>query len=206
MRVLCVDDDRASLALMLRMLDQRCPQDEILGAGSGEEALRILESEALDLVVTDLVMPGMSGIDLVRRLQGDPKRPEFIVLTGHSSVDTAVEAMKLGALDYLSKPINFDLITEKLEQVRHRLTARRDLEALRLSNEMIAAVFDSKVARAHARAERSESALREIARIVAGDETSERKLTAIGATLDASRHDLRPEQEPAAHVPSVGHA
>src|SRR5215475_15174591 len=100
-RVLVVDDEpgvRESLRIILR---DECEVDL---AGSVEEAFARLREEPPDLVLLDLVMPGRSGFELLSEIGTRPEAPAVVVLTGTTRVATAVEAMKQGAVDYLTKP------------------------------------------------------------------------------------------------------
>ena len=121
-RLLVVDDD-ADFTRTLQILLEGEGFD-VTAAHSGEAALRHVRGARIDLVVCDLAMPGMSGLDLLRRLRDDGDLTAMIMMTAHSSVDTAVEAIRLGALQYLSKPVDPD---ELLVQVRRAL-AVQDLE------------------------------------------------------------------------------
>src|SRR5690606_23121552 len=101
-RILVVDDQknmRTTTGLLLRQAGH-----EVLEAESGEEALRLLEDSAFDLLLTDLRMEPMDGMELLARaLQVQPDL-QVIVMTAYGSIDSAVEAVRLGAADYLSKP------------------------------------------------------------------------------------------------------
>jgi two-component system response regulator FlrC len=102
-RVLVVDDEagiREFLSDALEMAGY-----EVVSAGSAEEAARALDQRSFDLVFTDLRMPGKDGMWLLRKVRAEQPEVEVVVLTAHGSVDTAVEAMKLGAFEYLQKPI-----------------------------------------------------------------------------------------------------
>jgi two-component system, NtrC family, response regulator AtoC len=115
-RVLLVEDEanyRAVLSMMLSGLDL-----ELLEAEDGVAALAILERADVDLVVTDVNMPRMGGIDLLKKLVADGHPAPVVVVTAYSSVDSAVEAMREGAIDYLSKPF---------DEARLLLTMRRAL-------------------------------------------------------------------------------
>ncbi len=93
------------------------------GAGTGEDALEHLEIAAADLVITDLKMPGMGGMEFLRRLKEKWPDTEVVVMTAYGSIDTAVEAMRCGAYDYLTKPIDrerFPMVVEKALE-RHAL-------------------------------------------------------------------------------------
>ena len=96
-------------------------------AGTGEEALALLEEHPAHIILTDLVMPRMSGLEFLERVRKILPRAEVAVMTGHGSVETAVQAMKLGAYDYISKPFS------PLEELR--LFLRRMAEKIRLVEE-----------------------------------------------------------------------
>src|SRR5437870_13751639 len=75
-------------------------------AESGESALALLEEQPAHIILTDMVMPNMSGLEFLERVKRMLPRTEVAVMTGHGSVETAVQAMKLGAYDYISKPFS----------------------------------------------------------------------------------------------------
>src|SRR5947207_6843363 len=75
-------------------------------AESGEDALALLEEQPAHIILTDLVMPRMSGLEFLERVKRLLPRAEIAVMTGHGSIETAVQAMKLGAYDYISKPFS----------------------------------------------------------------------------------------------------
>jgi diguanylate cyclase (GGDEF)-like protein len=114
-RVLAVDDQRYFRELIEEFL--AAEGFEAQTASSGEEALHLLERSAFDIVLTDLVMPGMDGSELVHRVkQRDPEQ-EIVVVTGVVDVKTAVDAMKLGATDYLLKPFDRAALSRCLEGI-----------------------------------------------------------------------------------------
>jgi two-component system, NtrC family, response regulator AtoC len=107
-KALVVDDER-KMRRILQMALERIGLDSV-AADTGEDALARFEAEKIDLVLTDLKMPGMGGLDLLAELRRrDPELP-VIVLTAFGTVQTAVEAMKLGAFDYVLKPFDLDAI------------------------------------------------------------------------------------------------
>jgi DNA-binding NtrC family response regulator len=125
--VLVVDDEKPTRVLMERELPQTgCV---VVTAQSGEEALEILSRQDFDVVLLDLKMPGLGGMATLRRLRSSGNPAEVVVLTGHPEVESAIEAMKLGAYDYLIKPF-------KLSEVEAVL--RRAAEKRRLQEENIA--------------------------------------------------------------------
>lgn len=119
--ILVVDDEVNIRNALVTMLEKRGYR--VSGAGTGEEALAHLEEARMDLVITDLRMPGIGGIELLRRLKDKWSDTEVVVMTAFGSIDTAVEAMRLGAYDYLTKPIDrerFSVVVEKALE-RHAL-------------------------------------------------------------------------------------
>ncbi|RPH57335.1 sigma-54-dependent Fis family transcriptional regulator, partial [bacterium] len=101
--VLVVDDDAAFRELVVDIL--RPEGYRLLEAGSGEEALRVASREVPDLVVTDQKMPGLDGLELTRRLRASSHPPPVLLLTAYGTIPQAVEAVHLGAADYLTKPL-----------------------------------------------------------------------------------------------------
>ncbi len=111
--VLVVDDEAEFRDLTVKILNKRGISAQ--GAGSGEQALEILKKHALiDVVLLDVKMPGMDGIETLRRIRMQNPLVEVVLLTGHASVESGIEGMKLGAFDYLMKPIELDPLLEKL--------------------------------------------------------------------------------------------
>jgi DNA-binding response OmpR family regulator len=125
-RVLAVDDQRYFRELIAGLLAEEGFEAET--ASSGEEALRVLDRSDFDVVLTDLVMPGMDGSELVRRIKSRNPEQDVVVLTGVVDVGTAVEAMKLGASDYLLKPFDRRTLAVTLESLlqRRRIKVERD--------------------------------------------------------------------------------
>ena len=127
-RVLVVDDEpgvRESLRMVLR---DECEVDL---AASVDEALVRLRDEPPDLVLLDLVMPGRSGFDLLSEIARRPESPAVVVLTGTTAVATAVEAMKQGAVDYLTKPFEVEALRIKVRQLLARRALEREVQDLR---------------------------------------------------------------------------
>jgi DNA-binding NtrC family response regulator len=101
--VLLVEDDRATLEGLAKLLASWDYQ--VRTAAEGGSALEICESALPHAVVTDLMMPGMDGIAFLKRLGPRTGQVAVILLTGHATIETAVQAIKLGAYDYLTKPV-----------------------------------------------------------------------------------------------------
>lgn len=137
-RVLLVEDEPNMARTLAKILERK--GYDVATAGNGEEALRELAAGSFAVIVTDLNMPVLDGMQLLRRLQGDPPppagerrllSPPAIVLTGHGSTQAAVEAMKLGAWDYLVKPCNPDELLMTIEQVLRVSDLERENRRLR---------------------------------------------------------------------------
>jgi DNA-binding NtrC family response regulator len=114
-RILAVDDQRYFRELIEDFLSQE--GFEAQTAASGEEALHLLERSSFDIVLTDLVMPGMDGSELVHRVKSRDPDQDIVVVTGVVDVKTAVDAMKLGATDYLLKPFDRQALSLCLENI-----------------------------------------------------------------------------------------
>lgn len=116
MTILIVDDD----PVIRKMLEKRLEKAgyEVLIAEDGYQAEKLLPLHHIDVVLTDLMMPGtIGGIEVLEIAKNLNPSIEVILITAHSSIDTAVEAMKKGAADYLEKPINFDELFLRLEKI-----------------------------------------------------------------------------------------
>jgi len=113
--VLIVDDEEDFLETIIKRLNKR--QVDASGARSGEEALGLLKEKTFDVIILDVKMPGgMDGIEALRKIKKIQPLAEVLLLTGHASVETSIEGMKLGAFDYLLKPIKLDDLLKKIAQ------------------------------------------------------------------------------------------
>jgi DNA-binding NtrC family response regulator len=106
LNILVVDDEEPLRRLLKNELTRKGYTVSV--AADGGEALRLMSNNAFDAILLDVVMPGMDGLSLMKTLKEDPSAPPIIVLTGKATVETAVEAMKNGAYDYLTKPYKLD--------------------------------------------------------------------------------------------------
>ena len=114
-RVLVVDDEQPFLETLVKRLGKR--NLDATGVLSGEEALEVMKKKLFDVVILDIKMPGgMDGIECLREMKGIQPLAEVILLTGHASVETSIEGMKLGAFDYLLKPIKLQDLLPKLAE------------------------------------------------------------------------------------------
>jgi DNA-binding NtrC family response regulator len=118
-KILFVDDEEAIRSLILTVLEG--DGHEAHGVGSAADAVRAFEKNAFDLVVIDKNLPDGSGIDLLRDLKKKHPETEFMILTGYPSLESAIEALRAGAFDYLIKPVlDLDLVTQKVNRALER--------------------------------------------------------------------------------------
>lgn len=115
--VMLVDDEVPFVETMAKRLTKR--NLAIIPAFSGPEALRKLEERKdIDVVILDVKMPVMDGIETLREIRREHPLVEVIMLTGHATVETAIEGMKLGAFDYLMKPCEVEILMAKVEEAK----------------------------------------------------------------------------------------
>src|SRR6187551_1754054 len=103
-RILVADDEAGLREFLTDALE--LDEHTVVAARDGKEAAKLLDERGFDLVLTDLKMPGLDGMALLRKVRAEQPEIEVIVMTAHGTVDNAVEAMKLGAFEYLQKPIS----------------------------------------------------------------------------------------------------
>ena len=112
-KILLVDDEVVFTANMSKLLARR--GYKATAVNSGDAAIQALEKENFDVIVLDLKMPGMDGLSTLKEIKKLGLFTETLILTGHGSIDTALEAIKLGAYDYLTKPCGIDDLMGKIE-------------------------------------------------------------------------------------------
>ncbi|MGD9252487.1 MAG: response regulator [Holophagae bacterium] len=117
-RVLLVDDERDFLESLRQRLELRGLP--VRAASSGPEALEMLDDGPVDVVVLDVRMPGMDGIETLRRIKEKHPHTEVVMLTGHADLETSLEGMRFGFFDYLTKPVKVDLLIEKINEAHRR--------------------------------------------------------------------------------------
>jgi len=127
-RVLVVDDEPGVQESLRMLLKHEC---EVLTAANVDDALRLLAEAPPDLILLDLVMPGRSGFDLFAELAKQDSPPPVVVLSGTKTIATAVEAMKRGAVDYLTKPFEVEALRIKVRQLLSRRELEREVVQLR---------------------------------------------------------------------------
>jgi DNA-binding NtrC family response regulator len=128
LRVLVVDDEADFLETIVMRLQRR--KIDATGVDGGKKALEIVENERFDVVVLDVLMPGMDGIETLKLLKKKNPFIEVIILTGHGSVESGLQGMQFGAFDYIMKPADLDELLEKIQQAYERKRIHEDLHGL----------------------------------------------------------------------------
>jgi DNA-binding NtrC family response regulator len=129
MKILIVDDEKS---IRIALADElRDAGYEVVAAESGEAALALLESDFFDLVITDLIMGKLSGLDLLAHIKKRKPAPEVLLITAHATVETARDALKNGAIDYLCKPFEVDTLLHIIRGVRETIRLKRENEELK---------------------------------------------------------------------------
>ncbi|MCJ7603531.1 MAG: response regulator [Desulfobulbaceae bacterium] len=137
-KVLLVDDEEEFCKMLSERLENRGMK--VSAVLSGEDAVARVEDQNFDAIIVDLAMPGIDGLETLRRIK--EKRPdlEILMLTGHGTIKTSIEAMKLGAEDFLEKPVDMKVLLEKISDAKHK----RMLILEKKSQEEVANIIKSK--------------------------------------------------------------
>lgn len=118
-KILLVDDEKAFVETMIKRLNKR--DMDIIPAHNGQEALEQLEKHSdIEVVILDIKMPVMGGMEALAKIKAKHPIVEVIMLTGHATVETGIEGMKMGAFDYLMKPCNAEELVEKVKEAAQR--------------------------------------------------------------------------------------
>lgn len=128
LKALFVDDETEYLQTAIKRMKKR--GIDVTGVSSGPEALATLAAQAMDVVVMDVRMPGMDGIQALREIKQRYPMVEVIMLTGHASMEAAIQGMELGAFDYLMKPIDIDELIYKIQDAYQK----RQLQIKKIEN------------------------------------------------------------------------
>ncbi len=125
-KILIVDDEQVIVRLLSMSL--RSDGYETVTAGNGEEALKVLEAESPDIVVTDIKMPVMDGLELLKRIKQIDAEKEVIIVTGHGDIDSTITALQYGASDFINKPVRDEALAIALERAKAKIHIREQLE------------------------------------------------------------------------------
>lgn len=117
-RVMLVDDEQDYLDALSARLEMRGMK--VTAVSRGQEAVDIASDKKFDVILLDLAMPGMDGLETLKRIKENDPDAEIIILTGHGSVKAGVEAMKLGAEDFMEKPVRFEQLLTRIEEAQEK--------------------------------------------------------------------------------------
>lgn len=127
--VLVVDDDASIRKRCVQLLHKKGYMVE--GVSSGEAALPLIKSRRTPLVIADIRMPGLNGIELLEKIKQECPETELIMITGYGTVESAVKAIKLGAYDYLTKPFDMDKMLKVVENVSIKFSLKAEVQSLK---------------------------------------------------------------------------
>ncbi len=122
-RILIVDDNKELREILQEYLKGEGHRVE--GAADGKEALDRYHRESFDLIITDLNMPEVSGMELIRTIRKENQDTEFVIITGYASMDSAVEAVRIGAFDYIVKPFRMEELQVVVKNARDKITLKK---------------------------------------------------------------------------------
>lgn len=125
-KILLIDDEEANVRLLSMSL--RNDGHNVVTALSGEEGLKIFQEENPELVLTDIRMPGMDGIEVLQRVKEMQPDTEVIIITGHGDIDNAIEALKFGASDFINKPIRDEVLSVALRRAEEKRLMKMQLK------------------------------------------------------------------------------
>ncbi len=116
--ILLVDDEEAFLKVLSQRLETRGMKVDT--STSGEAAIEKAKVKGFDAIVLDLAMPGVDGMETLKRIKNDNPDLQIIMLTGHATVDKSVEAIKEGAVDFMEKPVDLNKLLKKIEEAKNQ--------------------------------------------------------------------------------------
>jgi len=122
-KILIVDDNIELRTILEEYLSSE--GNSVEGSSDGKEALRKYNKTHFDLIITDLNMPGMPGIELIKEIKKQNDITEFIIITGYASLDSAVEAVKIGAFDYIVKPFRMEEISVVVKNAKDKIVLKK---------------------------------------------------------------------------------
>ncbi len=131
MKMMLVDDEERFLLTTRKLLEKK--NFEVLTASSGVDALELLRTNRVHVVILDVKMPGMDGVATLREIKARFPMVEVIMLTGHATVESAIEGLKSGAVDYLMKPADIeDIIAKSLDAFNRRIDIEEKIRVARM--------------------------------------------------------------------------
>jgi len=144
-KILLIDDEEDILDVL--SLSLRSDGYDVITAASGEKGLEAFEREYPPIVLTDLKMPGMDGLDVLKRVKSTSPDTEVIVITGHGDMDSAIDALRYGASDFVNKPVREEALQIALKRAKEKLVIREKLSAYTLDLENMCQIAIGEVKR-----------------------------------------------------------
>jgi DNA-binding NtrC family response regulator len=138
--ILVVDDEDSIRNRCVQLLQKR--HYNVQGVSDGEQALFLIKKSDFSLVIADIRMPGLNGIDLLEKIKEGHPDTEVVMITGYGTVDSAVEAMKLGAYDYITKPFDMDRLLKVVEHVETNFSLKHEIGVLKDELKKISSQYD----------------------------------------------------------------
>lgn len=126
-KILLIDDEADILRVLSRSL--RADGYDVVTASNGKEALETFRAESPEIVLTDIKMPEMDGLEVLRRVKAIDAEAQVIIITGHGDIDSAVEALQYGASDFINKPVRDEALSVALQRAQEKLSVQRQLQA-----------------------------------------------------------------------------
>jgi DNA-binding NtrC family response regulator len=139
-RILVVDDEDSIRNRCVQLLQRK--DYNVRGVNDGEQALFLITKDRFSLVFTDIRMPGLNGIDLLERIKEMSPDTEVVMITGYGTVENAVEAIKLGAYDYITKPFDMDRLLKVVEHVETKFSLKKEIDVLRNELKKFSSYYD----------------------------------------------------------------
>ena len=125
-KILLIDDEED----IVRVLSMSLKSDgyDVVSALSGKEGLDVFKKESPDIILTDIKMPGMDGIEVLKKVKEINSETEVIIITGHGDIDTAIEALHYGASDFINKPVRDEALSIALHRAKDKIDIRLKLK------------------------------------------------------------------------------
>jgi len=120
---LVVDDDVSILRILKQLLQEKGYQ--VFTAGDGGKALNVIDDNEFDLIITDLMMPGVDGLEVLRKAKERSTRTQVIMITGFATLDSAIDALKFGAFDYIRKPFKLAELDVTIRNAIDKFSCRK---------------------------------------------------------------------------------
>ena len=185
--ILIVDDEESILSSVRKILEDE--RYEVTVAGSGEEALTAISNDVPGLVLLDIWMPGMDGLETLRRVREQAPTLTVVMMSGHGSIETAVKAIKLGAYDYIEKPLSLEHVTLRVRHALDQHRLERENVALRYQMERRVALVGSSPVMERLRQVIATAGPTVGRVLISGENGTGKELVARGIHLHSARRD-----------------